>query len=192
MLTLTTLLFLFLDLAASTVIDANFFMSLLSNPPNPAIIPLDLAISKHPITTIITLLDLAIDSNSKDPTVLLGLPLIILLITDLNSSRFFPFLPPHSHTHCFNPQPFLLLFFLLLLFIYCACLHFYAYYSIMILFIVMIRFLLLIIILTALLCLCFSLLRINGPVVPLPLHRVNDLTVSLPIISKLLLFATLK
>jgi hypothetical protein len=26
-------------------------------------------------------------------------------------------------------------------------------------------------------------LRINGPVVPLPLHRVNDLTVSLPIIS---------
>jgi len=121
------------------VIDANFFMSLLSNPPNPAIIPLDLAISKHPITTIITLLDLAIDSNSKDPTVLLGLPLIILLITDLNSSRFFPFLPPHSHTHCFNPQVFLLLFFLLL-FIYCTCLHFYAYYSIMILFIFMIRF----------------------------------------------------
>lgn len=100
--------------AASMVIDANFFMSLLSNPPNPAIIPLDLAISKHPITTIITLLDLAIDSNSKDPTVLLGLPLVILLITDLNSS---------------------------------------------------------------------SLLRINGPVVLLPLHRVNDLTVSLPIIS---------
>lgn len=140
MLILTTLLFLFFDLAVSMVIDANFFMSLLSNPPNPAIIPLDLAISKHPITTIITLLDLAIDSNSKDPTVLLGLPLIILLITDLNSSRFFPFLPPHSHTHCFNPQVFLLLFFLLLLFIYCTCLHFYAYYSIMILFIFMIRF----------------------------------------------------